>query len=243
MTYLNNPDAINKLHRFYAVKFRYSHAKICADTADYRKMSITALRGTKVALLACGSFNPPTFMHLRMFERARDFLEKDCGSNVVEGIISPVADNFAKPELLSARHRLRMAELAVSSSSWIRADGWECQRTEWSRTLLVLKHHREELQRKYAFPVRLMLLCGADVVDSFVRILPNGRAIRTSLPNVHFRQELVGTERRPRDHPRFRHRRSQSSWRQIVGHAEVHDQSTAGHARQRRGAGGRRVPE
>ncbi|KAH7728723.1 cytidylyltransferase [Aphelenchoides avenae] len=138
-------------------------------------MSFTGLRGTPVALVACGSFNPPTFMHMRMFERARDFLEKDCGSHVVEGIISPVADTFAKPELISAQHRLKMAELAVSSSSWIRADGWECQKTEWSRTLTVLKHHREELRKKYSSPVRLLLLCGADVVDSFVRILPNGK--------------------------------------------------------------------
>lgn len=30
---------------------------------------------TKVVLLACGSFNPVTNMHLRMFELARDHLE------------------------------------------------------------------------------------------------------------------------------------------------------------------------
>ncbi len=30
---------------------------------------------TKVVLLACGSFNPITNMHLRMFELARDHLE------------------------------------------------------------------------------------------------------------------------------------------------------------------------
>lgn len=30
---------------------------------------------TKVVLLACGSFNPITNMHLRMFELARDYLE------------------------------------------------------------------------------------------------------------------------------------------------------------------------
>lgn len=34
---------------------------------------------SKVVLLACGSFNPITNMHLRMFELARDHLE-DTGS-------------------------------------------------------------------------------------------------------------------------------------------------------------------
>jgi nicotinic acid mononucleotide adenylyltransferase len=32
--------------------------------------------GSRVVLLVCGSFNPPTILHLRMFERARDFLQQ-----------------------------------------------------------------------------------------------------------------------------------------------------------------------
>ena len=67
---------------------------------------MSSLRGARVALIACGSFNPPTYMHLRMFECARDLLEKKYGCSVVEGIISPVSDHFPKAGLLPAKHRL-----------------------------------------------------------------------------------------------------------------------------------------
>lgn len=55
-------------------------------------MVVPSLLNSKVVLLACGSFNPPTILHLRMFEAARDFLRLKFGCDVIEGIISPVAD-------------------------------------------------------------------------------------------------------------------------------------------------------
>lgn len=68
-----------------------------------------------------------------------------------------------------------MSELAVKSSSWIRADPWECSEKQWSRTLVVLKHFKQILDGKYNDKqLRLMLLCGGDVVDSFQRITPSG---------------------------------------------------------------------
>ncbi|VDK50135.1 unnamed protein product [Anisakis simplex] len=130
------------------------------------------LSGRRVALVACGSFNPPTFMHLRMFERARDYLEKTHNCVVVEGILSPVADTFAKADLISAEHRLQMVQLAVRNSTWLRADGWECSQENWTRTLNVLQHFNKYLERKYgncSSTVRLMLLCGGDVVESFAK--------------------------------------------------------------------------
>lgn len=44
-----------------------------------------------------------------------------------------------------------MAELATESSSWIHADGWECRRERWSRTIEVLRHHRESMLEKFEF--------------------------------------------------------------------------------------------
>ncbi|CAD5206391.1 unnamed protein product [Bursaphelenchus okinawaensis] len=131
-------------------------------------------RGANVALLACGSFNPPTFMHLRMFERARDVLQQEYKCHVLEGILSPVGDRYGKSELISAPHRLRMCELAVKGSDWLRADGWECSQTNWTRTRVVLEHHHQVLQDKYGTDVRMILLCGEDFVDSFARILESG---------------------------------------------------------------------
>uniref|UniRef100_A0A0R3S5L5 Nicotinamide/nicotinic acid mononucleotide adenylyltransferase 3 n=1 Tax=Elaeophora elaphi TaxID=1147741 RepID=A0A0R3S5L5_9BILA len=127
----------------------------------------------RVALLSCGTFSPPTYMHLRMFERARDYLKKIHGWEVVEGIMSPIADSLGRPDMVPAKHRLKMVELAVKSSSWIRADGWECSQGEWIRTIHVLHHFKEVLNQKYQsenFKVRLLLLCGGDVIESITKL-------------------------------------------------------------------------
>lgn len=158
--------------------------------ADSECAVLSKVHGKRIALLACGSFNPPTYMHMRMFERARDYLEKTHGCTVVEGILSPVADTSGKSDLLSAEHRLKMAELAVKNSNWIRADGWECSQSEWTRTLHVLHHFKEELIAKYGDgpdAVNLMLLCGGDVVESFTRITITG----ANLWNPYHVEEIV----------------------------------------------------
>lgn len=150
---------------------------------------------TKVVLLACGSFNPITNMHLRMFELARDHLQ-DNGFQVVKGIISPVGDGYKKKGLIEAKHRLEMARLA-SENSWITVDSWEGLQPDWVETCKVIRHHYNELVAleqnddvdtvKYGKKrriednyfvtsssstqnkdgTRLMLLCGADVLESF----------------------------------------------------------------------------
>lgn len=152
---------------------------------------------TRVVLLSCGSFNPITNMHLRMFELARDHLEDTGQYRVVKGIISPVGDGYKKKGLIQACHRLEMARLATESSDWITVDSWESLQPEWVETAKVARHYHEELHEaeqnnddvdtvKYAKKRRveenyfessshhkrrdgpqLMLLCGADVLESF----------------------------------------------------------------------------
>nr|XP_046254117.1 nicotinamide/nicotinic acid mononucleotide adenylyltransferase 1-like [Scatophagus argus] len=152
---------------------------------------------TTVVLLACGSFNPVTNMHLRMFELARDHLEDTGQYRVVKGIISPVGDAYRKKGLIEACHRLEMARLATENSDWIIVDSWESFQSEWLETAKVVRHHYDELLAaeqnnddvdtvKYAKKRRikenyfegsshhkrrdgpqLMLLCGADVLESF----------------------------------------------------------------------------
>uniref|UniRef100_A0A3P9IWH2 Nicotinamide-nucleotide adenylyltransferase n=1 Tax=Oryzias latipes TaxID=8090 RepID=A0A3P9IWH2_ORYLA len=156
---------------------------------------------TEVVLLACGSFNPITNMHLRMFELARDHLQDTGQYNVVKGIISPVGDAYRKKGLIEASHRLEMARLATANSDWIKVDDWESLQAEWLETAKVVRHHYEELhagdhnkddvdtvhhskkrrvdenhseisrhQERRDGP-QLMLLCGADVLESFA--VPN----------------------------------------------------------------------
>ncbi|XP_074070990.1 nicotinamide/nicotinic acid mononucleotide adenylyltransferase 3 isoform X2 [Macrotis lagotis] len=145
-----------------------------------------------VILLACGSFNPITNMHLRLFEVARDHLHQTGMYQVIEGIISPVNDNYGKKDLAAAKHRVAMVQLALQTSNWIRVDQWESEQKEWIETVKVLRHHYSELlrslpKRKEATCSRsdseistenistpsctaapeLKLLCGADVLKTF----------------------------------------------------------------------------
>lgn len=58
---------------------------------------------------------------------------------VIEGIMSPVSDNYGKKGLVSARHRVAMAKLALETSDWIRVDPWESEQDTWTETVKVLR--------------------------------------------------------------------------------------------------------
>uniref|UniRef100_A0A8C3R8K9 Nicotinamide-nucleotide adenylyltransferase n=1 Tax=Cyanoderma ruficeps TaxID=181631 RepID=A0A8C3R8K9_9PASS len=102
-------------------------------------------RKTEVVLLACGSFNPITNMHLRLFELAKDYLHETGKYNVIKGIISPVGDAYKKKGLISANHRVAMAKLATKNSDWVEVDDWESCQSEWLETLKVLRYHHQKL--------------------------------------------------------------------------------------------------
>ncbi|XP_074447746.1 nicotinamide/nicotinic acid mononucleotide adenylyltransferase 3 isoform X3 [Larus michahellis] len=93
-------------------------------------------------LLACGSFNPITNMHMRIFELARDHLHQTGRYRVIEGIMSPVNDDYGKKGLVSAKHRIAMAKLALETSDWIRVDPWESEQETWTETVKVLSSTR-----------------------------------------------------------------------------------------------------
>ncbi|XP_060076898.1 nicotinamide/nicotinic acid mononucleotide adenylyltransferase 1-like isoform X1 [Ylistrum balloti] len=102
---------------------------------------------TKVVLLACGSYSPVTNMHLRMFELAKDTLNKTGRYSVIGGIMSPVSDGYGKKGLVSAKHRCAMLKNALKTSDWIRLDTWECEQPSWTETAKVLSHHLSMLEK------------------------------------------------------------------------------------------------
>ncbi|XP_050077546.1 uncharacterized protein LOC126564520 isoform X2 [Anopheles maculipalpis] len=146
---------------------------------------------TKIMLIACGSFSPPTPMHFRMFEIARDHIQQMGLGQVVGGIVSPVHDSYAKKGLVSATHRCAMLKIGLMSSDWIHLSDWETQQEEWTRTRQVLQYHQnyinsylkdtngtinnahipawipEGIKRTAGGQVQLKLLCGADLLESF----------------------------------------------------------------------------
>ncbi|VDP10376.1 unnamed protein product [Heligmosomoides polygyrus] len=160
----------------------------------------TSLSGCRVALLSCGQFDPPSYAHLRMFERARDFLVRTMGCKVVEGIMS-VAGDSTKTRT-SAKHRLRMVETAVRKNFWIRAGDFECNQKSPIRQIAVLKHYQKKLQQKHDEPIRVLYVCGSEVLDELVSVQPN----RTPLWNHAEIKELLQRHglivlKRSRTHP------------------------------------------
>uniref|UniRef100_A0A0E0ER42 Uncharacterized protein n=1 Tax=Oryza meridionalis TaxID=40149 RepID=A0A0E0ER42_9ORYZ len=92
-------------------------------------------------LVATGSFNPPTYMHLRMFEMAKDELQQR-GYCVLGGYMSPVNDAYKK----------------------------EAMQKSYQRTLTVLSRIRNALCKDGLADggsLKVMLLCGSDLLESF----------------------------------------------------------------------------
>eukprot|EP00800_Vazella_pourtalesii_P010263 TRINITY_DN25486_c0_g1_i1.p1 TRINITY_DN25486_c0_g1~~TRINITY_DN25486_c0_g1_i1.p1 ORF type:complete len:225 (+),score=40.00 TRINITY_DN25486_c0_g1_i1:55-729(+) len=124
----------------------------------------------RVVLALFGCFNPPTFQHFRLFELARDALHRLGGYEVVKGIISPVHDNYPKKSLIPSLHRVAMLRLSLETSDWIQLHDWETKQQDWTLTNTVLKQLQGELNAEYKEDMpapRVMLLCGADLLDSF----------------------------------------------------------------------------
>jgi nicotinamide mononucleotide adenylyltransferase len=129
-----------------------------------------------LVLVACGSFSPITYLHLRMFEMAVDFLRESSRFEVLGGYFSPVNDQYGKPGLATAAHRVAMCRLAVHPSEWLMVDAWEACQPEYKRSATVLDHFHHELNTVrggVALPngtrrnIRIMLLAGGDLIESF----------------------------------------------------------------------------
>ncbi|BGP70522.1 Nicotinamide/nicotinic acid mononucleotide adenylyltransferase 1 [Rhodotorula toruloides] len=138
---------------------------------------------TPLVLVACGSYSPVTFLHLRLFEMARDDAHFNTSFHVVGGYLSPVNDKYNKLGLASAKHRVAMCDQAVSDTSdWLMVDPWEARQPRYLPTAQVLDHFDHELNtvrggadvvvrdprtgetRVEKRRVRVMLLAGSDLI-------------------------------------------------------------------------------
>ncbi|GKA94647.1 nicotinamide/nicotinic acid mononucleotide adenylyltransferase isoform X1, partial [Tanacetum coccineum] len=123
----------------------------------------------RVVLVSTGSFNPPTFMHLRLFELARDALNSK-GFQVIGGYMSPVNDAYKKKGLIPAEHRITMCQLACKSSEFVMVDTWEAKQSSFQRSLTVLSRIRGFFCDNGLIPsayLKVMLVCGSDLLESF----------------------------------------------------------------------------
>ncbi|KAG2159157.1 uncharacterized protein EDB93DRAFT_1076255 [Suillus bovinus] len=126
-----------------------------------------------IVLVACGSFNPVTYHHLRMFEITEDFIQKNTDFEIVGGYLSPVSDEYKKAGLVSAHHRVNMCTLAAEQeSSWLMVDSWEALQN-YQRTAVVLDHFDYEINTVLGGvstrngdhrDVKIMFLAGSDLI-------------------------------------------------------------------------------
>lgn len=131
---------------------------------------------TPLVIVACGSFSPCTYLHLRIFEMAKDSIFEGDKFEILAGYYSPVGDAYRKNGLAPAHHRVRMCELAVeNTSSWLMVDAWESLQSEYTRTADVLDHFDQEINGDGGVMlldgsrrrVKIMLLAGGDLIQSF----------------------------------------------------------------------------
>lgn len=129
---------------------------------------------TPLVLIACGSFSPITFLHLRMFEMAADYARFNSGFEVVGAYLSCVGDAYKKTGLVKAEHRINMCSMAVQQSSWIGVDPWEALHSEYLETAKVLDHFQYEINDVLGGvetptgkkECRICLLAGADLIQT-----------------------------------------------------------------------------
>lgn len=69
---------------------------------------------TPLVLVACGSFSPITYLHMRMFEMAADYIKRETDFELVAEYLSPVADAYKKAGLASAYDRSVLPYLHVA---------------------------------------------------------------------------------------------------------------------------------
>ncbi|PHH69735.1 hypothetical protein CDD82_7547 [Ophiocordyceps australis] len=130
---------------------------------------------TPLVLVACGSFSPVTFLHMRMFPMARDHARTE-GFDVVGGFLSPVSDAYKKKGLAAARDRIRMCQLAAQSGpKWLTVDPWEAENSTYIPTARVLDHFDWEINHVLGGiecgqgnrrPAKIVLLAGADLIQT-----------------------------------------------------------------------------
>ncbi|KAL1297792.1 hypothetical protein AAFC00_006327 [Neodothiora populina] len=129
---------------------------------------------TPLVFIACGSFSPITFLHLRMFEMAADYARFNTNFEVVGAYLSAVGDAYKKSGLVKAEHRINMCSLAVDQSSWISVDPWEALHDEYLETAKVLDHFEHEINQVRGGidtpngkkKARIALLAGADLIQT-----------------------------------------------------------------------------
>merc|ERR1711934_928150 len=139
-----------------------------------------------LVLVSCGSFSPPTLLHTRIMEDARDTMNDTGEYEVIGGYLTPVHDAYGKKSLAAQADRIAMAQCAVAGSDWLMVDPWETEQEGWTRTAVSLERLGAQLRD---IPVQIganpptkgvtqiRMVCGGDLLESFPVIKENGEPL------------------------------------------------------------------
>eukprot|EP01083_Nonionella_stella_P146808 462258_1 len=154
----------------------------------FKKFKNPSWEKAACVIIACGSFSPPTYLHLhlRNMEEARNCLRTQF--EVIGGILSHVHDHYGvlyKPSLKAANgaHRAAMAQLATQSSDWIGVSDFEVSLAKWDDSAVVLESYGKALNHHYQTyeseqkedcqnapkHIHLKFVCGSDVLYSMTK--------------------------------------------------------------------------
>jgi nicotinamide mononucleotide adenylyltransferase len=65
-----------------------------------------------------------------------------------------------------------MVKLAIKNNPWLSISEWEALQKDWTLTVNSLSYHKDLLESQYGKNnIQLMLLCGGDLMESFM--VPN----------------------------------------------------------------------
>jgi len=136
-----------------------------------------------IAIIACGSYSPPTTAHFRILEDAKDCAQS-LGIHVLGGFMSPCHIGYGKKSLCANYHRVNMLGSALQFNDWIAVDPWECAQEAWTPTAQVIDRYQDELDKLHSKghlnrPAKAALLGGADLVESFSAIGKDGKPVWT----------------------------------------------------------------
>lgn len=73
---------------------------------------------------------------------------------MVGGIISPVGDAYGKQGLVSAKHRVAMAKIALQTSDWVSVDDWESHQPDWTETVVSMRYALTTFHPSTSFSVQ-----------------------------------------------------------------------------------------
>jgi nicotinate (nicotinamide) nucleotide adenylyltransferase len=144
---------------------RRGNVRTNALVSNYDKHSSFA--GELVVLVTTGAYCPPHKVHFEMFREAKEFLERR-DMKVIAGFMSPSHDAYLEKKngnvLFSGRDRLKMVELGLTDSDWVRASDWEMSQRSFTDYPEVVKWHKELVRSTLPSNarVKVMYVCGSD---------------------------------------------------------------------------------